>query len=61
MKKNFINRQIMRSVSTLVSIPAAWLGAVLIAALLIEGDLAVMSRGPPSSPAVVMAEGGQTV
>lgn len=39
----------------LVSTPKAWLGEVLIAASIIEGDRAAQSRGPPSGPAVVTA------
>ena len=39
----------------LVSTSEAWLGALLIAAFVLDGDLAILSRGPPSGPTVVTA------
>ena len=33
----------------------AWLGAVLKAAFVLDGDLAILSRDPPSGPVLVTA------
>ena len=43
----------------LISTSEAWLGAVLIATFVIDGDLAVLTRGPPSDPAAVTVQAAE--